>query len=150
MLRSDRLILVPLTDQDAEAYYKLYEHTDAILANETATDFTNRIISACNIVWGIRLISNKDIIIGDCALHHFDTEHNEIQIGGSLLPAYQHQGYMREAFELVLNYAQNSIDVKTIYGVTTPDNIAAIKLVEKLGFIKQDTNSDTLILKKSL
>lgn len=149
-LQSKHLILQPLTILDKEAFYSLYRQINLITDNETPLEFTRRIISACNIIWAIRLKNNAADIIGDCALHHFDRQKGEIQIGGSLLPLHQRKGYMTEAFQLVQNYAQTYFKVKHLLGVTTIDNYAAVSLAEKSGFVKHSVVNETIILKKSL
>jgi len=58
------------------------------LANKTSTEFTRRIISLCEFIFTIRSKENPDRIVGDCALHHWNKETNEIVIGGSLYPEY--------------------------------------------------------------
>ncbi|MCD8742004.1 GNAT family N-acetyltransferase [Mucilaginibacter roseus] len=149
-LQSERLLLQPLTVGEKEAFYNLYLHNDAITGNETPLAFTQRIISACHIIWTIRLIDNSENFIGDCALHHFDQQKSEIQIGGSLSAIHQRKGYMAEAFRLVECYAKDNLQVKHLLGVTTIDNSAAISLVEELGFEKHSVINETIILRKSL
>jgi ribosomal-protein-alanine N-acetyltransferase len=143
------VILQPLTDDDAQAFFNLYfsEKEDAVLPEETPLQFTRRIISLCEIIWTIRLSSEPDTIIGDCALHHWDSKTGEIQIGGSLYPEYRGHGYMAAAFEQAIAHARHQLGVRIITGHTTTNNHSAIKLVQKLGFVKSHEDDEDTVLK---
>ncbi|HMR83145.1 MAG TPA: GNAT family N-acetyltransferase [Niabella sp.] len=109
MLSDKKVILNHLTVKDAYFFYKLYAHPELIvnfdespfLQNETPVQFTERIISHCEYIFTIRPADHPNLVIGDCALHHWDKQKEEIVIGGSLLPEYWGKGYMQAAFELL-------------------------------------------------
>lgn len=150
-LKNDTLLLKPLTEQDAPVYYKLYAermHEHPFLPEETPLAFTARILQLCNVLFTIRLTNQPDIIIGDCALHHWDQKNNEIEIGGSLFNAFQGKGYMQLAFVLLLEYAKVHYHVKKVIGKTQVDNLPAIRMVEKLGFQKETEINNTIVLGK--
>lgn len=154
ILQNNHIILQPLTPADSASYYQLYNALYPVespfLPGETAEAFTARIINACSYIWSIRLKTDPGTIIGDCALHDHDESLQEIEIGGSLFPAYQGKNIMHEAFTLILDFVKNELKLKAIVGKTTPQNIAAIKLVEKLRFSISDTNNEETILRKTL
>jgi [ribosomal protein S5]-alanine N-acetyltransferase len=52
------------------------------------------------------------------------------------LPQYQGQGYMTFAMLLAIEFGLNNIGLKRIWATTTKQNEKAIKLIEKLNFIK--------------
>lgn len=152
-LKKDTLRLKLVSDKDAPVYYKLYteriqEHP--FLPDETPLAFTHRILGLCNVLFTIRLSNQPEVIIGDCALHDWDRENNEIEIGGSLFKAYQGKGYMQAAFGLLIEYAEEHYRVKKIIGKTQVGNHPAIRLVEKLGFQKGKEESNTILLYKIL
>ena len=101
-----------------------------------ATHFTERIITSCKYIFKIRPKDNPELIIGDCALHHWNQQKREIEIGGSLLPKYWGKGYMQAAFELLIIIAKKELRVEALLGQTKTSNIKAIRFFEKMGFVK--------------
>ena len=158
MLSNDKVTLDHLTVKDAAFFYEIYSHPaltvnfdeSPFLPNETSTEFTERIISLCECIFTIRPTDNPNLIIGDCALHHWDKQNNEIVIGGSLFPEYWGKGYMQAAFELLTEIAKQELGAKTLLGPTKTRNIKAIRLVEKMGFIKHQVDEQDTILRKEI
>lgn len=99
-----------------------------LLQNEAATEFTERIISLGEYIFTIRPTNKPNLIIGDCALHHWDKQNNEIVIGGSLFPEYWGKGFMQAAFELLTEIAKQKLGVKVLLGPTKTRNIKALRL----------------------
>src|SRR5690606_12556618 len=145
-----------LSVENADFIYELYsnqqlaEYFDEspILQNETPTEFTKRIISLCEYIFTIRPIDQPSLIIGDCALHHWNQEKKEIEIGGSLLPEFWGKGYMQSAFELLTVIAKQELGVETLFGQTKTRNLKAIRLSEKIGFEKYKFQNQDTIMKK--
>lgn len=158
MLSNGKILLKKLTEQDAESFYKLYSHPELIssfdenpfLKNETPAEFTNRIISLCECIFTIRTTENPDLVIGDCALHHWNKTANEIEIGGSLFPEYWGKGFMQAAFELLIELAEQNLGIQTLLGSTKTKNRQAIALAEKIGFKKYHVDENDTILRKEL
>ena len=157
MYSNDKVTLEHLTKNDARFLYKIYSHPELIgnfdgspfLKNETPIEFTERIISLCNYIFTIRPVEKSDLIIGDCALHSYDKKNKEIVIGGSLFPEYWGQGYMQASFEVLIEIAKQKLDVKTLLGSTKTKNTKAIRLVEKMGFVKYKIDKqDTIMIKE--
>lgn len=157
-LSNRKVLLKHLSLDDADIFYSIYANPlviqyydkEVFFPNETPQAFTERIISACEGIWTIRSINHPDLIIGDCALHHYDKEEKSIQIGGSLLPPYWGQGYMKGAFDLLIDLARKKLQVSSIFSKTTSSNLNAIRLAEKSGFVKvfNDNNETHLGLDK--
>ncbi|WP_292943433.1 GNAT family N-acetyltransferase [Olleya sp. UBA1516] len=55
-------------------------------------------------------------------------------IGFAMLPEYEGKGYGLESSLAILELAKNSFDLKKIGAITKDNNVASIKLIEKLGF----------------
>lgn len=138
---NDKVMLMPLTTKDADFFYGINSHPlltvgfekSPFLPNETPLEFTGRIISLCNLIFTIRPSEHPDLILGDCALHHWNKETNEISIGGSLFPDYWGKGFMQSAFELLFEIAKQDLKIKAILGATKTSNHKAIRLAEKMG-----------------
>lgn len=58
---------------------------------------------------------------------------DDIDLGFALLPQYENMGYAFESARGVINYAGNSLNIKSLAAITLPSNLPSIKLLEKLG-----------------
>lgn len=157
-LQNELVLLVPLQVDDSTSYFNLYLTLDAlgiyeaaaILPEETKSDFTCRIASLCTYIWTIRLADDPERIIGDCALHHWNSTKYEIEIGGALFPAYWGRGIMSHAFNLAMEFAATTLEIKTIVGSTQTNNVNAQRMVHKLGFNMVYTDDKNTVLKLNL
>jgi len=87
-----------------------------------------------SIHWGVvDKLANK--VVGTCGYYRgFDK--GEGELGCVLLPQYRGQGYMTYAILLAIKFGLNNIGLKRIWATTTKQNKKAIKLIEKLNFVK--------------
>lgn len=58
----------------------------------------------------------------------------DVDLGFAFLPAYWGKGYAYEAAAAVMEHAKTEFGINRLVAITTPDNDASIKLLEKLGF----------------
>ncbi len=87
-----------------------------------------------SIHWGIAdKLTNK--IVGTCGYYR-GLDKGEGELGCVLLPQYRGQGYMTFAILLAIEFGLSNIGLKRIWAITTKQNEKAIKLIEKLNFIK--------------
>jgi len=56
-----------------------------------------------------------------------------IDIGFAMLPAFENKGYGFESAHKILDLAFNEFDITEINAITSKENIASQKLLEKLG-----------------
>ncbi len=145
MLHNNLIILESLTTKEAEAFHGLYAPED-----KTPDEFTKHIISICNDIFTIRTMDNPTEIIGDCALHDWEKEQKEIEIGGTLLPGFWGKGIMASAFGLLIEFARKKYAVDTIVAKTEAANLKALKFAEKMGFEKISTAGNVVLLEKKL
>jgi [ribosomal protein S5]-alanine N-acetyltransferase len=76
--------------------------------------------------------------IGMCGILKRDAlEH--VDLGFAFMPDFRRQGYGFEAANAVLSYARNDLKLRDILAITNPDNVGSIKLLERLGFIFEQT-----------
>jgi len=158
VLSGNGLLLKVLTHSDANAFFDLYSCLDmhnaswspTIKARETQERFAERIVSACEMIWTIRLAESPDAIIGDCALHHWNRPTNEMELGGSLLPAFWGHGIMATAFPLVSAFAKNVYGVNTLKCTTSIANHRAIRFAEKMGFKRLTGSKSAITFSKEL
>jgi len=87
----------------------------------------------------IELLENQKVI-GTCMLINYDLKQHRAEIGYVLNRDYWRKGLMFEAMTLFIEYLQFKLKVQTIQATVEVENIASIKLLEKLKFnsLKQD------------
>ncbi len=152
--KSNDIQLKPLTIEDAEAAYHLFSlkevadfyDTKPIEHNESAMVFTYRIIKGSNYIWKVTLAEKPNQLIGVCALHKWDATNKTIEMGGTLLPKWWNQNIMGTAFKHIIAFATEKIGVQKMLARTSPTNIQAIKLVEKLGFEQTNISVNEILL----
>lgn len=70
--------------------------------------------------------------IGMCGLVKRDTL-PDADIGFAFLETYWGEGYAYESAAAVMNYAREKLGIKRVLAITTPDNAASGKLLNKIG-----------------
>ncbi len=89
--------------------------------------------------FGLYLVALKTgIRIGMCGLLKRDAL-QDVDLGFALLAHYRGRGYAQESAAAVLGYARNTLGLKRIVAITSPDNRRSIKLLEGIGFGYQQT-----------
>jgi ribosomal-protein-alanine N-acetyltransferase len=152
------IVLKEMSVKDCDPFYRLYftenesagQHLEIGDKNMNPKQFAEHIMSLCNELFTIRTVYNNNIIIGDCALHHWSEAENKIEIGGSLLPQYWGKGIMATAFQLLIQFAKEKYNVQVMVAKTDSTNHKALKFSEKLGFKKVGNEGDTIILEKEV
>jgi len=84
--------------------------------------------------FGPYLVSLKDTgqPIGSSGLYKRNNlEHPDV--GFAFLCEYANKGYAYESSQAVMNFAAEKLKLKTIVGITLPENLSSIKLLKKLG-----------------
>jgi RimJ/RimL family protein N-acetyltransferase len=77
-------------------------------------------------------LAEGQVPIGICGLVKRDSL-KDADVGFAFLPQYWSKGYAFEAASAVLVYARNTLGIKRILGITTPDNQGSIRVLEKIG-----------------
>jgi RimJ/RimL family protein N-acetyltransferase len=80
----------------------------------------------------LTLLREGQIPIGICGLIKRDGL-DDVDVGYAFLPQYWSQGYASESVSAVLEYAKNTLGIRRILGITTPDNTGSIRVLEKAG-----------------
>ena len=153
VLETDRLILRALNLEDAKAIFGLrtnkevnefidrkipnnLSETRAFIDNIANLEENNK-----GVFWVIASKSTNELM-GTIGLRNFEDEENYAEIGYEINPDYQERGYMSEAFEPVLNYGFQNLELKTIEAFTHKNNIASIALLEKQNFVLDPERRD--------
>lgn len=116
------------------SFYDAIQAVTLTQAMEMQAKINKDYSSGNSIHWAIAdKLTNK--IIGTCGYYR-GLDKGEGELGCVLLPQYCGQGYMTFALLLAIEFGQNNIGLKRIWARTTKQNEKAIKLIEKLNFIK--------------
>lgn len=73
-------------------------------------------------------------MIGDCGLHCQQDDPRQMEIGITLDPSHQNQGYATEALGCLLDFVFGVLNMHRVSAITAVDNIAAAALFRRSGF----------------
>ena len=146
VLETERLTLRELNLNDTKAIFGLRTNKEVVeyidrktLNNLSETRaFIDRISQLTSnnkgVFWVIESKNNNQVI-GTIGLRNFEDEEDYAEIGYELDPSYQQKGFMNEAFEVVIKFGFNQMELKTIEAFTHKNNTASIALLEKQNFV---------------
>ena len=142
--QTERLLIRPTLEPDAELIYQLmntpkfikYVGDRAIDSIGAAENYIRtkmlpqlQLLGYSNYTLILKSDGQK---IGTCGLYNREAI-DGIDIGFALLPQFESLGYAYEASLRLLNAAFEEFDINEIKGITTKDNYASQRLLEKLG-----------------
>ena len=144
IIETDRLILRRLSTNDAEFILGLLNQPSFIdfigdrgvrtLEDASRYILQGAIASYERFGFGLYLTLQKEseIPIGICGLVKRETL-KDADVGFAFLPQYWSKGYAFESASAVMDYAKNTLGLKRILGITTPNNQGSIRILEKIG-----------------
>jgi ribosomal-protein-alanine N-acetyltransferase len=144
-LQTARLVLRQITASDAPALYAILSDeqvtqyydddpfTDISQAEEQISAWENGYNRKWMLRWGIAFKPGGDLI-GTCGFYGFHRLHLRAAIGYELMKSHWRQGIMSEALDAILAFGFDQVGLNRIQAVVMPDNLASIRLLEKLGF----------------
>jgi [ribosomal protein S5]-alanine N-acetyltransferase len=85
--------------------------------------------------FGLNLVEWKQsgISIGICGLLRREC-HPDVEVGFAFLPAARGQNYAFESGRAIVELGLRSLQLARLVALTAPDNLASIRVLEKLGF----------------
>lgn len=102
--------------------------------------------------FGLNLVAlhEHDTPIGICGLLKRDML-DDVELGFALLPAFRNQGYAFESTQAVLQHGRETLKIRRVIAIVTPDNEISRGLLVKLGFdfkgkLKIEPNTENLDL----
>ena len=144
MIETKRLTLREITTDDAAFILDLLNDPSflqfigdrGVRTLNDARDFiTSRYIAAYErLGFGLylTLLKESQTPIGICGLIKRNGL-EQVDIGYAFLPQFWLKGYAFESASAVMEYARDTLGLKRILGITTPDNKGSIHVLEKLG-----------------
>ncbi len=138
-LSNDKITLREIQPSDINniieiSFYDAVQATTAQQATEMQIKINRDYSDGNSIHWGI---ADKltDEIIGTCGYYR-GINKGEGELGCILLSKYRGQGYMTSAMLLAIEFGLNNIGLHRIWAATTKQNEEAIKLLERLNFVR--------------
>ncbi len=147
-LKTARLILRRISENDAKDFFAIrsnqliMEKLDKELAPSIEEvmllirKIENAIESNLGINWALCLKEDNKLI-GVVGFHNIYKDHHRADIGYALLPEFQRKGIMKEAIEVMINFAFKELKLHSIEAKVNPNNQASIKLLSAFGFEKE-------------
>jgi RimJ/RimL family protein N-acetyltransferase len=144
VIETQRLVLRRLGTDDAEFILDLlnqpsflrYIGDKEVRNNEDAIRYiqTGPVASYERFGFGLYLVELKEtgVSIGICGLLKRDSL-PDVDIGFAFLPSYWSRGYGLESAAAVMTYGREALGLRRIVAITSPDNDASIRLLEKIG-----------------
>ncbi len=151
-IQTPRLILNLPRQEDANFILQLYNSPDFLrfigdrgLHNKKAARHFIQQQQASLLLsgFGLRICRRQSdhLAIGVCGLLK-DAKSTTPELGYALLPAFYHQGYMREACQAMLIFARELLLLTKITALVQSDNQPSKSLLEALGFRLSGHNGD--------
>lgn len=154
-LESKRLILRPIS---LDVINEVFEYRSNAEVNKyqgwipgsraEVEDFINKTSMQINEpgTWFQFVIVEKPTqrIIGDLGIHFPDDDHKQAELGITLHKDFQKLGYATEAMKRIIDFLFFELHKRRIVTSIDPANENSIRLVERIGFLKQTHTSDTI------
>lgn len=139
VIKTDRISLREIITSDLNDIIEIsYYNSRLAGSEEEALEMLNKIntdyMNGRSIHWGIEEISAGSIAGTIGFYRGFD--HSTGELGCILLPSFRGKGIMTEAMRSIVDFGFNTAGLKRIKAVTSNQNIKALRLIERLGFIK--------------
>lgn len=142
ILKTERLLLRELNPDDAENFYKLNLNPNVIkyTGNSAFKDIDKAKVFLENYQdyklngfgrWAVIEKSNNQFL-GWCGLK-YDQNLDETDIGFRFFEEHWNKGFATESAKACIDYGFENLNLKTIVGRAMSENIASIKVLEKIG-----------------
>jgi ribosomal-protein-alanine N-acetyltransferase len=149
-LETPRLLLRNLVEADAPALFALYsdaetmrywscpEYHDPAQALALIRSIGQAVAEGSLLEWGV-VSRDGDRLVGTLTLHQLDPGNRRAELGFLLGRPWWGRGLMREAAQAALAFAfdPDGLDLHRLEADTDPRNQASIRLLERLGFVRE-------------
>ena len=145
ILETRRCKVREIDERDLERLYEIYavpqitQYMEPLFANrQDELDYIRSYIDTIYPLYGFGMwvimekVSNR--VIGRAGFEVKDDYPNGIELGFIIAEEYQRQGFAYEVCSAILQFASEKLDFEFAYSEVIPENIASIRLCEKLGF----------------
>ena len=153
VLKTDRLILRQLNENDVNGIYNFYSDpvalkyvprnlfTERIEASDKIKFFDSLFDDKKGTLWAISYKEEQDII-GIAGFFEIDKAANKAELGYGFLQGNWGKGVGTEIVKTLTDFGFQAIQLHKIYAYIHPDNISSIKVVEKFGYKREGLFKD--------
>ncbi len=162
MLETERLVLREVTLKDAQWYYRHFntreivegqEHKGPgsmkVARREVKMYFVDNFKKDTGIRWGLTYKGDGELI-GSAGLYLWKKDTRQAETGYDLNPKYWDRGIMTEAMIAIIGYGFDKMNLNRIEALIAPYNTHSIRLVKRLGFMKEGVLRDHYVYKGRL
>jgi RimJ/RimL family protein N-acetyltransferase len=157
-IRTERLVLRPLRASDAEPVHDYRDDPDVARFQGWDTQSLDevRAFIAAQVAlnseepgWYQLAIAElgTDRVIGDLGVHILESDPRQIELGFTLAPDAQGQGYAAEAVRAILGHLFVALGKHRVIASTDPRNERSIALLRRVGFRLEAHHRDSLWFK---
>ncbi|WP_440897912.1 GNAT family N-acetyltransferase [Amphibacillus sp. Q70] len=141
---SDSIRLVEINDNNWNHFTSMYPGDEG--ANYIASNSYSLVQAYFEKTWLVKGISSDSIPIG-FTMYGLDKKTNRYELCRLMIDyKFQEQGFGQKVLPIIIDEMFNNWNPEKIYLSTNPKNTRAIKLYEKLGFVKTDEMVDGEVL----
>ena len=154
MIETERLILRPWREEDAESLFKYAQNPDVGLiagwpphtSVENSREIIRTVFSTPGIYAVVLKATNEPIgccgVMFSNSLNSVDMDNREAEIGYWIGKPYWGQGLIPEAVKALLSRCFNEFHLETVWCSFYDGNVKSKRVCEKSGFIYHHTNKD--------
>ncbi|WP_192954819.1 GNAT family N-acetyltransferase [Gallaecimonas mangrovi] len=147
-LRSQRLAISPLGEADLKAFSDYRARPEVARYQGWGTDYQLKDAEAlyrqqlllpfpsADTWYQLAIHNQQQQLVGDLALHWLDNQ--SCEVGFTLAPAHQGQGYATEALQCLLGYLFKLRAIKQVTALTDARNTPSAAVLARCGFKSRD------------
>lgn len=147
-LHTDRLVIRPLQDDDAQDLFQIFSDPEVMRywsskpwtsleqAHEKITLDRTALESGESLILGVERKQDHRLI-GTCSLFEMNWQCRRAEIGYVLKSSEWGQGYMNEALHALLDFGFQDMNLHRVEADIDPRNEASERILQKLGFTKE-------------
>ena len=96
--------------------------------------------------WGVWFVIRRENnqVIGDIGFKGKPNDRKTVEIGYGIIPAAQNKGFATEAVQALIDWAFSSGQVEKVIAECLEDNVASIRVLEKVG-MKRTSAKDGML-----
>ncbi|QSB04616.1 GNAT family N-acetyltransferase [Natronoglycomyces albus] len=156
-LDTERLLLRPFTDTDADDLFALQSDADVVRYWDSPpwTDrvSTVRFLASCEKMAadgsGARVVIERksdQAFVGWCTFNSWNPTFRSASLGYCLARTAWGHGYATEAARVLLQWAFDTLDLNRVQAEADTRNVASARVLEKLGFLHEGTLREDCIV----
>lgn len=154
ILYTKRTCVREITIADLDELYDIYQvqgmtdYIEPLYEREMEEQYTKNYIRYMYYYYGYGMWIVQDretgMLIGRAGIEHRDRDDQVwMELGYVIRKEYQNQGYATEVCMAILDYAKQELEMEDMHCFIHKDNLASIRVVEKLGFVFDGNTCDT-------